>query len=642
MPNQDLTLQGTLDVLYNNLKTGLIGTGVAATAASLLLFQYSQNSAIGIWWLLMIGLLGWRGYDLRCWNSLKTKREKYQPQIYRRFALLAMATALLWSLFSLWFGIGSDSEQLIIILTTLAAIAAGVTNALSSNKTLIISYIVLCLLPFGLWFLWQGGEQVIFGYMGIIFTGLLSFSARNSYLFTLESIRLRREHEHLLANLETEVLLRTKELSYLSDIEPLTGLYNRRRFIEIAAELTEVSRRNQLKLALVMIDLVGLKSINDGLGHEIGDEFLREIAERLRLLTHEPAICCRWGGDEFLIAIPITDEALYDFVEQVQQSISQPFRLQENALRLSANIGVSLYPDHGQDISQLINLADLALYGNIEKAGKQGFTVYDSQIAGKYRRKSMLRTRLEQAISQQELRLVYQPIIRLHTTEQNYYEVLLRWTLDDKPVAPDEFIPLAEQSGLINPIGYWVLEQACLTIRHSLHLDKPLQLAVNVSALQFQQNEFVPELLALLDKHQIPANLLQIEITESVFTVDKNNLIDKTNQLRDAGIAIAIDDFGTGYSSLSVINELQVNKVKIDKAFIDKIEDGGMPVLRAIASMSQSMGWEIVAEGVETAAQVEVLSQLNIHYMQGYYFSKPVEYSRLFAPIPAEDAQTSH
>ncbi len=153
---------------------------------------------------------------------------------------------------------------------------------------------------------------------------------------------------------------------------------------------------------------------------------------------------------------------------------------------------------------------------------------------------------------------------------------------------------------------------------------------MNVSALQFQQNEFVPDLLALLDKHQIPAALLQIEITESVFTVDKNILIDKTNQLRDTGIAIAIDDFGTGYSSLSVINELQVNKVKIDKAFIDKIEDGGMPVLRAIVSMSQSMGWEIVAEGVETAAQVEILGQLNIHYMQGYYFSKPVEYSSLF------------
>ena len=197
-------------------------------------------------------------------------------------------------------------------------------------------------------------------------------------------------------------------------------------------------------------------------------------------------------------------------------------------------------------------------------------------------------------------------------------------------MTPDEFIPLAEQTGLINPIGYWVLEQACLTISHSIKLGQPLQLAVNVSALQFQQNEFVPDLLALLDKHQIPAALLQIEITESVFTVDKNILIDKTNQLRDTGIAIAIDDFGTGYSSLSVINELQVNKVKIDKAFIDKIEDGGMPVLRAIVSMSQSMGWEIVAEGVETAAQVEILGQLNIHYMQGYYFSKPVEYASLF------------
>ncbi|WP_430457792.1 putative bifunctional diguanylate cyclase/phosphodiesterase [Rheinheimera sp.] len=630
MLNQELSLQGTLDVLYNNLKTGLIGTGVAATAASLLLFQHNQHTSVGIWWLLMISLLLWRGYDLRCWNSLKTKREKYQPKNLQRFAILAIATAVLWSVFGLWFGIGADSEQLIVILATLAAIAAGVTNALSSNKALIISYIVLCLLPFGLWFLWQGGEQVIFGYLGVIFTGLLSFSARNSYLFTLESIRLRREHEHLLVNLETEVLLRTKELSHLSEIESLTGLYNRRRFIEIASELTEVSRRNELKLALVMIDLVGLKSINDGLGHEIGDQYLREIADRLRALTHEPAICCRWGGDEFLIGIPITEAALYDFVDKVQRSISQPLRLQENALKLSANIGVSLYPDHGRDISNLINLADLALYGNIEKAGKEGFTIYDEQIAGKYRRKSMLRTRLEQAISNQELRLVFQPIIRLGAVQQNYYEVLLRWTLDGKPVTPDEFIPLAEQSGLINPIGYWVLDQACLVIRESLQRHQPLQLAVNVSALQFQQQEFVPDLLALLDQHQVPAELLQIEITESVFTVDKNILIDKTNQLRDVGIAISIDDFGTGYSSLSVINELHVNKVKIDKAFIDKIGEGGMPVLRAIASMSQSMGWEIVAEGVETAEQVQILTAINIHYMQGYYFSKPVEYSSLF------------
>ncbi len=640
MSDRELSLQGTLDVLYNNLKTGLTGTAVAATAASLLLYTYSLNPHIGWWWLLMMCLLLWRGYDLRCWRSLTTKRDKYQLRTLQRFSRLAIATAILWSLFGLVFSYQATDQQLVIMLVTLAAIAAGVTNALSSDKFLIMAYIIICLMPFSLWMIWQSTDNMVLGYLGVIFTGLLCFSARNSYLFTYESIRLRREHEHLLANLETEVILRTKELSHLSDIESLTGLYNRRRFIEIAAELTEVSRRNQLKLALIMIDLVGLKSINDGLGHEVGDQYLREIANRLKLLTHEPAICCRWGGDEFLIAIPITEAALYDFVDTVQHSISQPFRLQENALKLSANIGVSLYPDHGHDISNLINLADLALYGNIEKAGKQGFTVYDSQIAGKYRRKSMLRTRLEQAISQQELRLVFQPIIRTGAAQQNYYEALLRWTLDGNSVAPDEFIPLAEQSGLINPIGYWVLEQACLVIRQSLQRGLPLQLAVNVSALQFRQDVFVPDLLALLDQYQIPPRLLNIEITESVFTVDKNTLINKTNQLRDAGIAIAIDDFGTGYSSLSVINELQVNKVKIDKAFIDKIEDGGMPVLRAIASMSASMGWEIVAEGVETAAQVKVLRELNIHYMQGYYFSKPLEHSAL---LPADTtAQTSH
>lgn len=640
MSDRELSLQGTLDVLYNNLKTGLAGTAVAATAASLLLYTYSLNANIGWWWLLMMCLLLWRRYDLSCWHSLTTKREKYQLKTLQHFSRLAIATAALWSLFGLVFSYQATDQQLVIILVTLAAIAAGVTNALSSDKFLIMTYIVVCLMPFSLWMIWQSNDNMVLGYLGVIFTGLLCFSARNSYLFTFESIRLRREHEHLLANLETEVLLRTKELSHLSNTESLTGLYNRRRFIEIAAELTEVSRRNQLKLALIMIDLVGLKNINDGLGHEVGDQYLREIANRLKLLTHEPAICCRWGGDEFLIAIPITEAALYDFVDTVQHSISQPFRLQENALKLSANIGVSLYPDHGDDISNLINLADLALYGNIEKAGKQGFTVYDSQIAGKYRRKSMLRTRLEQAISQQELRLVFQPIIRTGAAQQHYYEALLRWTLDGQPVAPDEFIPLAEQSGLINPIGHWVLEQACMVIRDSLQRGRTLQLAVNVSALQFRQEVFVPDLLALLEQHQIPPRLLNIEITESVFAVDKNTLIDKTNQLRDAGIAIAIDDFGTGYSSLSVINELQVNKVKIDKAFIDKIEDGGMPVLRAIASMSESMGWEIVAEGVETAAQAEVLRGLNIHYMQGYYFSKPIEYSALCSADPA--AQTSH
>ena len=230
---------------------------------------------------------------------------------------------------------------------------------------------------------------------------------------------------------------------------------------------------------------------------------------------------------------------------------------------------------------------------------------------------------------------MFQPIVRVPADNARYYEVLLRWTLDGVPVPPDEFIPLAEQSGLINSIGYWVLDQACQVIRHSCQCGQPLMFAVNVSALQFQQDEFVPDLHELLERHQIPAALLQIEITESVFTVDKNILIDKTNQLRDAGIAISIDDFGTGYSSLSVINELHVNKVKIDKAFVDKIEHGGMPVLHAIASMSQSMGWEIVAEGVETAEQVRILSAINIHYMQGYYFSKPVEYSSLF-PFPNE------
>ncbi len=630
MPHQELSLQGTLDVLYHNLKTALIGSAVAATAASLLLYQRSSDISIALWWLLMLGLLAWRAFDLRCWHSLSTRRERYQPAVLRRFSVLALATAALWSSFSLWFAKGADNQQLVIILVTLSTIAAGVTNALSSYKQLIIGYIIICLLPFGLWFTLQGGDNGIFGYLALIFMLLLSFSARNSYLFTQESIRIRREHQQLLSNMEAEVLLRTKELSYLSNIEPLTGLYNRRRFIEIAEQLKDVCRRNQLKLALVMIDLVGLKSINDGLGHETGDQYLVEIANRIRALTHEPALCCRWGGDEFLVGIPINSEALPGFVEALQQHITQPFRLQENALKLSANIGVSLYPDHGDNISGLINLADLALYGNIEAAAKQAFTLYDEQIAGKYRRKSLLRTQLEQAISRNELRLVFQPIVRVPDNNERYFEVLLRWTLDGQPVAPDEFIPIAEQTGLIHPIGYWVLDQACRVITHGLQCQQPLTLAVNVSALQFQQQEFVPDLLALLERHQLPPALLQIEITESVFTVDKNLLIDKTNQLRDAGIAISIDDFGTGYSSLSVINELHVNKVKIDKAFIDKIQHGGMPVLHAIASMSQSMGWQIVAEGVETAAQVQILSSLNIEYMQGYYFSKPVEFSQIF------------
>ncbi|WP_031569287.1 putative bifunctional diguanylate cyclase/phosphodiesterase [Rheinheimera texasensis] len=633
MSDNSDALRGTLDILYKNLKTGLIGAGVAAVSASVLLYYQNDDVIVFIWLILMLLSLLLRGYDLCRWNKLELEKDKYHPIVLKRYSALTLGTALLWCVFGLYFSTGADSNQMVIVFSALAAVNAGVTNSMSSSKSLIISYITLTLLPFGLWSFYQGGEQKLFGFLGVTFTALLSFSARNSYIFTLQSIRLRREHQHLLVNLETEVKLRTKELLHLSNTEPLTGLYNRSRFIELTSELIKLSQINGLKLAFVIVDLVDLKSINDSLGHEVGDEYIRATANRLREIIQEPAICCRWGGDEFLIAIPIIDSALADFVKNLQQSTIRPLLLQGNVLKIKNNIGVSIYPDHSQKISELIIMADLALYDDIEKCGKQLFTIYNRKIGERYQRKSMLRSRLEHAIEKKELRLVFQPIVHQKDVKKSYYEVLLRWNLNGEAIPPDEFIPLAEQSDLINSIGHWVFEQSCLVIWQSLQRNQPIELAVNVSAVQFQQEEFVGELLKLVDKHHIPRNLLQIEITESIFTANKNVLIDKTKQLRYAGIAISIDDFGTGYSSLSVINELHLNKVKIDKAFIEKIEHGGMPVLHAIASMSQSMGWEVVAEGVETSAQVEILRNMGIQYLQGYYFSKPVEYSSLFPKL---------
>ncbi|MGR9051606.1 MAG: EAL domain-containing protein [Gammaproteobacteria bacterium] len=419
-----------------------------------------------------------------------------------------------------------------------------------------------------------------------------------------------------------------QRIQQLANFDTLTGLPNRGKLKEYLVYALSLLKRSNGTLALMFLDLDHFKDINDSLGHSIGDELLVVLAKRMRSILREQDTVSRLGGDEFILLLPATDDRGAALVaRKLLQVIAAPCRIEPYDLTVTASIGIALFPSDGDDLETLSKSADAAMY-RVKKEGRNGYRFFTREMQEHSARSLRLANALHVALERGQLQLVYQPQICLHDNSIIGAEALLRWRHPDMgPISPAEFVPLAENNGLILPIGEWVLTTALQQMRGWLKQQLALKsVAVNLSAVQFRQPGLPEKVARMLKEIGLAPEKLELELTEGVAMHDPAGAIEIMKDIHEYGVRISIDDFGTGYSSLSYLKQFKVYKLKIDRSFVRDIDTDpeDRAIVKAIISLADSLGLNTIAEGVETEAQLAFLRDHGCDEVQGYYFSQPL------------------
>jgi diguanylate cyclase (GGDEF)-like protein/PAS domain S-box-containing protein len=419
------------------------------------------------------------------------------------------------------------------------------------------------------------------------------------------------------------------KLAYMAQHDPLTGLPNRMLLADRIASAIAMAKRRATKPGVLFLDLDGFKHVNDSLGHAIGDKLLQSVANRLTACVRGSDTVSRLGGDEFvvLLAEVTHPEDAAIAVNRMLDAVSAPHHIDEHELHVSSSIGVSLYPTDGTDAETLINNADAAMY-QAKANGRKSYRFFEPAMNLRAVARQKTEDGLRRALDRGEFVLHYQPKLDIATGKMHSAEALIRWLHPQRgSMAPGEFISVAEDSGLIVPIGQWVLREACGKAKAWSDAGVPLRsIAVNVSGMEFQNEHFLDNVFSTLEETGLPPDMLELELTESVLMKRSGNAVATLKALCAEGVRLAIDDFGTGYSSLSYLTRFPVDTLKIDQSFIRQIS--GVPsetaIVKAVLSMARSLSLRVVAEGVETERELEFLQANECDEAQGYYFSHPL------------------
>jgi len=427
-------------------------------------------------------------------------------------------------------------------------------------------------------------------------------------------------------------------LKRASTHDALTGLANRQLLVDRLREA--ITHAGHTRFAVLVVDLDRFKSINDSLGHLAGDELLSYVAQRLATLVRDTDTLARIGGDEFVLVLKGLAEPrdAETVARKILSQVALPTALGDLEVHVSPSVGISIYPDNGTDPETLLRHADVAMY-HAKKAGRNAFQFFAPAMNASARERLELESGLRAALSQRQFELHYQPKVDVLTGKIDSAEALLRWRHPTHGlVSPGEFIPLAEETGLIVPLGEWVLYEACRQARswQSSGL-QPLRVAVNLSARQFRAENLLDTVRAALAAARLEPRSLELELTESAVMQDAESSVQILRRLSDLGIRISVDDFGTGYSSLSYLRRLPLDKLKIDRAFIREIATSrdDAEIVRAIVSLAHSLHLKVIAEGVETAEQLTFLRSLGCDQYQGYHCSPPLPAAQFTARFAA-------
>lgn len=434
------------------------------------------------------------------------------------------------------------------------------------------------------------------------------------------------------------------KLRKMATRDPLTGLPNRTLLLETIAVTIQRSRVHKRSFALMFIDLDRFKNINDSLGHALGDQFLARIARILERVVGDKGTVSRLGGDEFVIladSVQSPDQAA-DFVDKLLVQLNVPIQLNEHAIHPAASIGISIYPEDGNSAEDLIRHADIAMY-SAKAAGSNQWAFFKQQMTERAAVRLRTEASLHDALKNNEFLLYFQPKLDLQTGKVIACEALIRWQKDGRLISPMSFIPVAEETGIIIPIGRWVIEQSCKTLREwQKKYNYAIPIAINVASQQFADASLVSDIKQMALRYQIQPDLLEIEITETSLMNDIEQAIVKLEQLKSAGFGIAVDDFGTGYSSLSYLRHLPITTMKIDRCFVSDLP-GDSAIASTILMLGKQLNLTIVAEGIENELQLDWLKENRCQIGQGFYFSQPLpqaEFEALY--IASQTASIAH
>ena len=428
-----------------------------------------------------------------------------------------------------------------------------------------------------------------------------------------------------------ENLIESEEkYAHLAYHDVLTGLPNRQALYENASQL--FSDLSVKKAALIYIDMDNFKYINDTIGHDFGDELIKQASERISTNIDNKGILYRIGGDEFVVLQAIDEKEAESLMGRILYSFRKELIIKSNSIHISLSIGVAMYPEHGDDVSKLMKAADIAMYTSKE-SGKNRYEIYQNSMNVAFNERMNLEKYLHVAMEKQEFELYYQPQVDLNNGKITGLEALLRWKSPELGnVSPMDFIKVAEDTHLIIPLGEWVLIQACEFLSQLHRSGHPnMAMSVNISPIQILQEDFTDKVIKILKYFNIAPMCLELELTETILIESFENVYKKLQMLSDIGIRIALDDFGKGYSSLNYLRQLPIHTLKIDKCFIDNVsfDTESTTIIRHIISMGKSMGLSVVAEGVEVQGQLDYLKKYQCDKMQGYLFSRPLPKSEI-------------
>ena len=481
-------------------------------------------------------------------------------------------------------------------------------------------------------------------YKLLVLTVLLAFAFLIGLLVTLSvyTNRIKRMKQELaeknqdLMRINEELVLSDEAIKNLALHDVLTGLPNRRSLFQDVSH--SFLQSCDQEAALLFIDLDNFKYINDTMGHEFGDQFINLVSERLLETMNENSILYRLGGDEFIILLLgiKAEREVENFVKNVLRVFKTEFVVYDSSLRISASIGVALYPEHGDNIEELIKSADIAMY-NAKERGKNRYTFYESKMNQDFADRMILEKYLHSAMENNEFEIYYQPQVDTKDQKITGMEALIRWKSPELgTVPPLIFIPVAEVTHLIIPLGDWVLRQACEFLS-DLHEQghREMTVSVNISVIQILQSDFPEKVIKILEEFELEPKYLELEITETVLIESFDAVLNQLRLLNEAGIGIALDDFGKGYSSLNYLMQLPISTLKIDKSFVDyiSVDSEYKEITNQIINMGKSLGMSIVAEGVEHQEQLEYLKKHKCDKIQGYLFSPPLPKNELLRTI---------